>query len=66
MGSICLTKAGQRELMLLIETKATKEDTGKTQNIVKALRIDLAQHINLSDIYNTHHTAELTTQSFKI
>lgn len=29
--------AGQRELILLIETKATKEDTGKTQKMVKAL-----------------------------
>ena len=61
-----LTRAGQRELMLLIETKATKDETGKTQNIVKALRIDLTQRINLTDTENTHQTAKLTTQSFKI
>lgn len=47
--------------MLPIETNATKEETGNTQNIVKTLYTESANDINIYDPRSTYQTAEFTT-----
>lgn len=61
-----LTNAGHKELMLLMETRATKEETGNTQNIVNALGTYSVMDTFTINAEKSHQTAEFTTQSFNI